>query len=79
MAVCKGILDDARKIAEDLDINIGDSLIESIATHNEIFLQEILCEASSVCSSSRRKVISRDDVQKAVEARNLSFFSILFR
>lgn len=76
MAVCKGILDDVRIIAVALDFGIGDGIVEYIATQNEMFLQEILCDASSICTSSKRKIISRDDVQKAAETRSLPFFCV---
>lgn len=79
MAICKGILSDARKIAEALDFSLGDNVLEAIATENEAFVLEVLGEASQVCIQNKRRVISREDVQEVIKSRNLPFYSTLFK
>lgn len=76
MVVCKGIVSDAKKIAEALDFAIGNDMIEVISAQNETFIQEILGEASDMCIQDKRKVVSREDVWAAVKSRNLPFCSL---
>lgn len=76
--VCKGILGDLTKQMDLMKLTFSQEQKEMIAQKTEDFIVQIIEESSEICFNDKRKIITEDDVKKAIENRGIEFLNFIF-
>lgn len=78
MSICKGVLKDVQKQASILNIKISENISEAIAQRTEQFILKLLENSGNICNEDKRKIITKEDIQKVVESKELNILLPLF-
>jgi histone H3/H4 len=77
MPVCKAIADCTEDVCRALGLELSTELKEILEDGIEGLLLDILSEAEDISQSSRRKILSAEDIMQALGRRKLPFTDIL--
>lgn len=78
MSVCKGIAEEIKKISKIIDFEIDDENANTIADNIERFLLDILEESAEISRNDKRKIVTVEDIKKAVNIRKIEILDPLF-